>query len=385
MIRRMIAPVALPVMLLVAASGILTLPVPARAQAQGTLISSDPVSDAPAGMQAWRVSYWTRNDANRPITVTGMVIAPREGAPRAPRNVIAWAHGTSGVMPRCAISTNPLIYSVTPALPEMIAAGYVVVAPDYPGLGSTEPHGYLAGEETARSVLDAVRAARQIPGAYAGNRFAVWGESQGGHAALWTAQEARRYASDLTLVGTAAAAPVTAIAENFRRASEPNIKAMLTAYVAYSWSQKYGASLDTLFGKVNRGVATRLAQNNCIELGKTPKFGTVLGILSVRNAIKGKDIGTIEPWASLARRNSVTAARVPAPVLIAQSVKDPLIAPAVTRSFAAKLCRERKAVRYIDLPGGDHAHSARDSARATLAWIADRFAGRPAPSDCNRL
>lgn len=384
MARRMMISVATLVALVVGGLGI--LPSPARAQQQGTLIASDPVPDTPTGMQAWRVSYWTRDDTNRLIPVTGMVIAPREAtAPLAKRHVIAWAHGTSGVMPRCAVSTNPLIFSVTPALPEMIAAGYVVVAPDYPGLGSTGPHGYLAGEETARSVLDAVRAAQQISGAHAGNRFAVWGESQGGHAALWTAREARSYASDLTLVGTAAAAPPTAIAENFRLASEPNVKAMLTAYVAYSWSLKYGASLDTLFGAANRRVATRLAQNNCIALGKTPKFGTVLGILSVRNAIKGKDIGQIEPWASLARKNSIDPALVPSPVLIAQSVKDPVIAPSVTRSFAVGLCQHRKAVRYIDLPGGDHAHSARDSATVTLAWIADRFAGLPAPDDCRRL
>ena len=37
------------------------------------------------------------------------------------------------------------------------------------------------------------------------------------------------------------------------------------------------------------------------------------------------------------------------------------------------------------VPGGDHAHSARDSAVGTLAWIADRFAARPAPSDCKTI
>ena len=379
MIRRAFAPIVLVIGLTAAA------PPATHTASPGTLISSDPVTDAPSGMQAWRIAYWTRGDVDRPLAVTGIVIAPREAAPSAPRNVIAWAHGTSGVVERCAVSTNPAVFSATPTLPEMIAAGYTVVAPDYPGLGSAGPHGYLSGQETARSVLDAVRAARQIPGAFAGSRFAVWGESQGGHAALWTAREARRYARDLTLVGTAAAAPPTAIADNFRQARDANVKAMLTAYVAYSWSLKYAAPLDTLFGAVNRGVATRLAENNCLELGKAPKFSTMLGILSVRNAIKDKDIGTIEPWASLARKNSVDPAKVPSPLFIAQSVEDPVVAPAVTRDFAAQLCKRRKAVRYLALPGGDHAHSARDSARETLAWIGDRFAGRPAPDDCPQL
>src|SRR3546814_9966345 len=89
------------------------------------------------------------------------------------------------------------------------------------------PHPYLVGGDTARSVLDAVRAARAIPGAAAGGQFAVWGESQGGHAALWTAIAAKSYAPELRLVGTAAAAPPTDLADTMRKASEPNVRALL--------------------------------------------------------------------------------------------------------------------------------------------------------------
>src|SRR3546814_2887094 len=76
-------------------------------------------------------------------------------------------------------------------------------------------------------LLDAVRAARAIPGAAAGSSFAVWGESQGGHAALWTAIAARSYAPELTLVGTAAAAPPTDLAANLREGSDMNARALL--------------------------------------------------------------------------------------------------------------------------------------------------------------
>src|SRR3546814_10703141 len=100
------------------------------------------------------------------------------------------------------------------------------------------PHPYLVGGDTARSVLDAVRAARAIPGAAAGGQFAVWGESQGGHAALWTAIAAKSYAPELRLVGTAAAAPPTDLADNMRKASEPNVRALLMGFTMYSWSQR---------------------------------------------------------------------------------------------------------------------------------------------------
>src|SRR3546814_1375527 len=96
---------------------------------------------------------------------------------------------------------------------DAVRNGYVVVAPDYIGLASPTMHPFLVGPDTANAVLDAVRAAREIPGAAAGSNFAVWGESQGGHAALWTATAARSYAPDLALVATAAAAPPTDLAD----------------------------------------------------------------------------------------------------------------------------------------------------------------------------
>ena len=68
----------------------------------------------------------------------------------------------------------------------MLAHGYVVVATDYEGLGVPGVHPYLVGISEAHAVLDSVRAARELPAAQATHRFAVWGHSQGGHAALFT-------------------------------------------------------------------------------------------------------------------------------------------------------------------------------------------------------
>ena len=39
-------------------------------------------------------------------------------------------------------------------LPNMISQGYIVVATDYPGLGTDGIHPYLIGESEARSVLE---------------------------------------------------------------------------------------------------------------------------------------------------------------------------------------------------------------------------------------
>lgn len=359
------------------------LPLPAAAQQAGRLISAEPIQDTPAGVQAWRVQYWTTNQSGKPFQVTGIVAAPREAIPPRPRRVIAWTHGAWGVAEKCAPSLSPNFFDVTAGI-DAVRAGYVVVAPDYIGLGNPTMHPILVGTDTANSVLDAVRAAREISGAAAGSNFAVWGESQGGHAALWTAIAARSYAPDLKLVATAAAAPPTDLAANLRDGSDKNARALLLSFTLHSWSTLYGFSMDGIANRTNQGIIRRLAENNCISLEKKPKFGMILGVLTIVRATKNKDIAKIEPWGSFARANSVDAARVSGPLLIAQSSKDTIIAPAVTRKFGKAFCRLGRPLRWIDMAGG-HVDAARESASETISWIGARFDGQPPPNDCRRV
>ena len=314
-----------------------------------------------------------------------MVVAPREAMPPLPRKVLAWAHGTWGVAEKCAPSLGTAFFGATPGLSDAIRRGYTVVAPDYPGLGSAMPHAYLGGVSAANSVLDAVRAARGIAGAAAGSSFAVWGESQGAHAALWTGQRARSYAPDLTLIGVAAAAPPTDLVENLRSGNDPSVRAFLTAFTAYSWSQHYGAPLSTLGKRSTQGVITRLAQNNCVVVGAKPKLGTMLGVLVLRRDLKNVDLGRIQPWARISRDNSPSSRDPGVPMLIAQNPDDVVVGPAVTQAYVRKLCRNGAQVRYIAIAGKGHETSAADTVGVTLDWIDARFAGRPAPSNCNRM
>lgn len=358
--------------------------VPVAAQQAGSLISAEPMVDTPPGVQAWRVQYWTSNQKGERLRVTGLVAAPREAVPPRPRRVIAWTHGAWGVAEKCAPSLSPNFFAVTAGI-DAVRQGYVVVAPDYIGLASPTMHPFLVGPDTANSVLDAVRAARAIPGAAAGNSFAVWGESQGAHAALWTAITARSYAPDLNLVATAAAAPPTDLAANLRDGSDKNARALLLSFTLHSWSTLYGYSMDGVANRTNQGIIHRLAENNCISLEKKPKLGTILGILTVARATRNKDIGQIEPWKALARANSVDPARVPGPLLLAQGDKDVIVAPAVTRKFAKAVCRNKTRLRWIEMRGTEHGASAKDSVGETLSWIGARFDGHPPPDDCRRI
>lgn len=353
---------------------------PAAAQ-RSNLVAAEPVTETPAGMQAWKIRYLSRDDRGVQQTLTGMVIAPREAPVRVPRRIIAWAHGTWGTADQCTPSQSPRFFAATPAI-DAVRQGYVVVAPDYPGLGVPGPHPYLVGPVTGRSMIDAVRAARAISGASAGTDYAMWGESQGGHAALWAGQMQGVDGAGLRLVGVAAGAPPTDLASNLRGASNATYRAFLTAMAVDSWSQYYGVPLK--IGRARTpGIIQRLARN-CITVDKGPNLGTMLGILALRQDLAKVDLGATPPWSSYAAANSTSpVSRVP--VLFAQTVGDPLVSPAVTRAFARGMCANRVRVKWIDLPGKDHATTAKQSAAATIAWIGQRFAGVQAPNDCGRF
>lgn len=382
-------------MLTAVAAMMLSFPVvglssPAAAQRPGTLpgtlIASEPMPGAPAGATAWRIRYASTDDRGRREEVSGFVVVPDGPAPRGGRPVLAWAHGTWGVVDKCVPTPASKLFALTPGLTDALARGYAVVATDYSGFGTSRTHPYLVGASAGNAVLDSVRAARSLRGADVGARFAVWGESQGGHAAIFTGERARAYAPDLTLVGVAAAAPPTDLAQNLVAGSDPSIRAFLTGFTAYSWSQHYGVPLKGIGRAATPRLIERLSQN-CITIGKTPKLGQILGIIALRRDLKGVDLGRIAPWSGYARTNSAgRAGPPPVPMLIAQNTADAIVAPAVTRAYARRMCARGARLRWIDIVSkGGHPTSAADSATATLNWIADRFAGTPAPSDCRRI
>ena len=356
----------------------------AHAQRAGTLISATPVTSQVAGAKAWRILYWTQDDRNRLFQATGMVVAP-DTLPQGPLPVLAWTHGTWGIQDACSPSASPNFWVQTPAL-QALQSGMTIVAPDYIGLGGGgEMHPFLVGVATGQAVLDSVRAAQAIKGAGVGRRFAVWGESQGGHAALWTAQVQPTYAPDLQLVGAAAAAPPTNLPANLRQAPNAGARTFFTAYIAASWSKHYGIPL-TFVRPLSRGIINNLA-TKCISVDTKPNVMTLLGIAPLQRNLRDVDLTATPPWSQYASLNSPQTVSFSVPILIAQNSGDQLVAPQVTRTYAQTLCRNRgQKVRWIDLNGsGGHVTSGKDSAAQTLDWIAARLAGTPAPSDCGRF
>ena len=61
----------------------------------------------PGAGDAFRILYRSTGLNGQPIAVSGAIFIPPGAAPQGSRNVIAWAHPTSGVVEACAPSLMP--------------------------------------------------------------------------------------------------------------------------------------------------------------------------------------------------------------------------------------------------------------------------------------
>jgi len=356
-------------------------PSPLPSGSPGTLIRSEPLDHLPAGTQGWKILYLSTSYTGKPTAISGLVIVPAT-PPRGGRKVVAYAHGTVGVASRCAPSLlGGADLRFIDGLPLFLKAGDAVVATDYQGLGTPGPHPYLVGKAEAIAVLDSVRAVHRLPRAGAGTTFAVWGASQGGHAALFTGEYAASYAPELKLVGVAAAAPATALVPLFQRSIGKDFGNVLSAFAFDSWTQVYdNLRLDQIVSPAARPLV-RNAAAYCIQ-NMTQALPAVLHARVLKLVYLSKLPWETEPWKTVLDTNIPGRARISAPLFIGQGAGDQLVLPDVQTGFVKGLCKAGETVRYHTYAGVDHLGAGPAAESDVAAWIADRFAGKPAPSTC---
>ncbi|ENR2984708.1 alpha/beta fold hydrolase [Acinetobacter baumannii] len=156
------------------------------------------------------LTYKMLGQSGQEVQATSLVFTPITPPPVGGWPIVVWAHGTTGVADACAPSKAALADSTKDLISKLLAAGYVVVAPDYEGLGTPGIHPFLNVKSEAFSITDAVVAARNYlsqRNLLTSKKWVTVGHSQGGHAALGAAQYASR--AQLDYKGTVAVAPAS--------------------------------------------------------------------------------------------------------------------------------------------------------------------------------
>lgn len=154
------------------------------------------------------MTYNMTNVQGKTATATAMVLFPKAIQPKDGYRVVVWEHGTVGVGDGCAPSKNAINPRFKILAETLLAAGYVIIAPDYEGLGTPGVHPYLNLSSEAKSALAAVKAAKEHYGTQLKGDWMSIGQSQGGHASLGTAEFAN---TDISYKGAVAGAPASSL------------------------------------------------------------------------------------------------------------------------------------------------------------------------------
>lgn len=299
--------------------------------------------------------------------------------------IVAWAHGTSGAFPACAPShIRDLWYHFTAPYPLAIQ-GYVVVAPDYAGLGVSRSakgeatvHQYLASPASANDLFYAVEAA-QTAFPTLSKEFVVMGHSQGGGAA-WAAAERQARNPVEGYLGAVAGSPVTNFAENLQLgASLIGLDAALAAS-GYEGTIVMQA-LTSLFPGFD--IATVLTPEGIKRLNLLRE---IQGCNSVGSTLlRGQAVSLIRPevlengYVNAFQKLVGTGGKeIAGPMLVLQGTADTNVPAPITTKYVNLTCTmfPKSAIEYNVYDGATHVPTMYASQREWLRWIDDRFEGK---------
>jgi acetyl esterase/lipase len=226
-------------------------------------------------------------------------------------------------------------------------------------------------------VLDSIRAASHLQGVGPIAGVVIAGQSQGGGAALWAAQLGHTYSPELDVRGVLALAPAAELTTIAAMLPDSPYRGLLLL-ASNGFKASYGKAFDPaqfLTPAANTDLTT--AAGECVDDTVKRYQNTTAGAVVTKNP---NDVPAVR---AILEENSPGATAPGVPIMLAQGSIDQQIPLTVTAQLDQRFCALGATVIRRVEPGVDHdgvIDAAHDEA---IGWIADRFAHKPAPTDCN--
>ncbi|MEU9871640.1 lipase family protein [Actinomadura sp. NPDC048021] len=359
-----------------------TPPSPLPSGSPGDVIRARPAKAGPPAARslanAWQVMYLSTGALGKPVAVTGIVLVPKKADPaKAP--IVGFGPGTSGPAFRCAPSRfiDQGAFYEQAALNEMLGKGYAVAVTDYEGYHENPATTYVV-DSMGYSVIDAVRAAQRLPesGLAKDARVAFRGYSQGGAAAMWAGQKQPEYAPELKLAGVVGGGvPSDLAAVGLPLEGRDPFGFLLYSMVGMDHAYPE-LDLASYLNDAGRAMVDGLEGGACtLELlldykGKTiPDYFTTSPFAT-------------EAWLDRVAENQLGGEPVKVPVFQYHSVSDEIVAYGQAKQLRDDYCKLGVPVTWKTWDGVSHITLVYRGNDDAMAFLADRFAGKPAASNC---
>jgi pimeloyl-ACP methyl ester carboxylesterase len=358
-----------------------TPPNPLPAGSAGDIIWARTAPSISADATAYKILYRSTGVSGAAIAVSGTVLVPNAAwTGGGTRPLTAYASGTQGWADSCAPSREMDSNSFDEgfAVTNLLAKGWAVVVTDYPGLGTPGDHQYNVGISEGHAVLDALRAATRLPetGLSATTKMAIEGYSQGGGGAGWAAQQKSAYAPALNLVG---------IANGGTPANLQAVKANIdgTAFFAFLAGTAIGFRAAYPSLNVNQYLTLygQLAMASLNGLCQLPALALFALHHLTEYTVNNVDPTTTPAFTAALNANNLGTIKPAVPVYQYHGANDEVIPYALEQNLHDQWCAlgaTSKLVSYI----GEHVTTQVLAQTDVVDWIANRFAGQAAPSNC---
>ncbi|WP_227984334.1 lipase family protein [Nocardia spumae] len=401
-----------------AAAGDFYVPPPLPPVPPGAILRTEPAALAlsapgqPGVMPArsTKMMYVSSDTHDAPTAVVATYLEPiLPWTGPGERPLVAYGVGSQGQGDQCAPSkVLPQIAQFRPpydalaeydliALSSLLARGMAVVVTDYHGLGTPDVHDFLNRKAQAYAVLDSARAALQMPGSGLNphSPIMLFGYSQGGMASAGAAELQSSYAPELNVRGAYVGGPIVD-PENFigYNYGRPGVgsAAPLTLNGIVADYPETRPILDAEINDVGKGLMNdalgkcaiaasldiQIRQISHITTSGEPLTAVIDRSPALKEAFDEQRIGSQAPSM---------------PVLIASAMNDEGTPYPPVRAVAAGWCAGGTPVQLdanTQLPAitgivGTHDLAYFPSLATAQAWMTDRLAGLPAPSNCAAL
>lgn len=350
----------------------------------GEIIRTESMDSRFSNARLWRILYYSTDLSGNNVAVSAIIAAPTSAAPADGYPLVAVGHGTVGANRACAPSIDPYTsFNDGPTSYDLfvgpfVSAGYVVVMSDYQGLGTPGDSSYLLGDIEGRNILDAARAAMAFPNLTLRPDFVIWGQSQGGHAALFAGQLARTYASELKVLGVATEAPAAdlqAIFQDLTLLNDRGGVVSLPLMAAQAWAKAYSdLNIDTVLTGRGKGALTNVVDNVCL----------MPAILATQFA-KPSDLflpDAMQVLAPTIAENTPGIGPYVMPLFIAQGDADAVVPVSANTHFAESLCAVDNQLTYKVYEGAGHFAIVNAAQADVLAWMQSLLDGTVPVTTC---
>jgi len=345
----------------------------------GDLIRSQ-IFETTSTFTGFKVLYASRSVSNKPVAVSGMVWVPN--APTQGNPLVSYAHGTTGIADECAPTKSNAPGETGLIANILVEKGYIFAATDYEGLGTPGVHPYIVGQSEARSMLDIIRAARQLT--ESSGQSVLWGHSQGGGAALMAAEVAPTYAPDTKVIGAIGGAPVVELDKLARVFSATDSFGFMFMVAAGFKAAYSDIDLSKIFTPKGLDMV-KLAETTCTD-AITSARGTDVSTYLVNDSVNDSVNNSLSSEPLLTHLRDNTPGNVPTkiPVFVYHGDADELIPANTSLDYLKRTCTtggynvERKTYA-----GATHISVLFSASSDIQSWIANRFSGAaPTPTPC---